>query len=214
MLAENPTKRAYGELMKAYDFFNTRLFASTLPRCLITMQRQNGARGYYSQERFGSFGARDGEEVTDEIAMNPRYFRSRAIEDTLSTLVHEMVHLWQFRFGNASRRAYHNREFATKMEAIGLITSDTGEPGGRRVGQRMTHYIAPGGPFAVACAELLRRGLTISFADREDGNSGRGKDPSKTRYTCPDCNANIWGKPNLHVVCGECDAPFKERVAA
>ena len=36
----DPTRTTYQGLTEAYDFFNERLFAGRLPRCLITMQRQ------------------------------------------------------------------------------------------------------------------------------------------------------------------------------
>ena len=45
---------------------------------------------------------------------------SRPIEESMGTLVHEMVHFWQQEFGTPSRRGYHNREWADKMEALGL----------------------------------------------------------------------------------------------
>jgi len=35
----NPTKINYDGFIKAYDFFNRRLFGNELPRCLITLQR-------------------------------------------------------------------------------------------------------------------------------------------------------------------------------
>jgi hypothetical protein len=28
---------------------------------------------------------------------------------------------------------------------------------------------------------------------------------SKTKYSCPECKLNMWGKPGLFVICGECD---------
>jgi hypothetical protein len=40
------------------------------------------------------------------------------------------------------------------MLAVGLIPSDTGKPGGKQTGQRMTHYIEPEGQFDRACREL------------------------------------------------------------
>jgi predicted SprT family Zn-dependent metalloprotease len=83
---------------------------------------------------------RDGSEVTDEIALNPSCFKDRADAQIFSTLVHEMVHLWQFHFGSSSRSGYHNREWADRMEQLGLMPSYTGEPGGERTGQRVTHY--------------------------------------------------------------------------
>ena len=53
----------------------------------------------------GRFGTRDGQEVTDEIALNPSHFRHRTTEQSLSTLVHEMTHLEQHHFGKPSRCA-------------------------------------------------------------------------------------------------------------
>ena len=68
----DPTRTTYQGLTEAYDFFNERLFGG-LPRCLITMQRQKGAYGYFAGKRFGS---RDGREITDEIALNPAHWKS------------------------------------------------------------------------------------------------------------------------------------------
>lgn len=64
-----------------------------------------------------------------------------------STLVHEMCHLWQEDFGKPSRGGYHNRQWADKMIQVGLMPTDTGEPGGQLTGQRVTHYIIPDGKF-------------------------------------------------------------------
>ncbi len=33
----------------------------------------------------------------------------------------------------------------------------------------------------------------------------------KQKYTCPTCMANVWGKPNLNLVCGECNIRFTEK---
>ena len=200
----NPTKTTYDGLDGAYSFFNERLFAGRLPRCLLTMQRKSGAYGYFAGERFGS---RDGAEITDEIALNPAHFKDRSAEAVLSTLVHEMVHLQQHHAGTPSRTGYHNAEWARMMRAVGLVPSATGEPGGKETGQRMTHYIEEGGHFAVACAELVGGGFAIPYIERWSEGGARTrkvKAASKTKYTCPDCGANAWAKPDMHLVCGEC----------
>jgi predicted SprT family Zn-dependent metalloprotease len=124
----NPTKRTYNDLTVAYDFFNERLFNGKLPPCLITMQRKAKAYGYFAGSRFGT---RDGEEVTDEIALNPSHFKARTNEESLSTLVHEMVHLQQHHQGKPSRTGYHNKEWAVMRRQVGLIPSDTGAEGGK-----------------------------------------------------------------------------------
>ena len=77
-MTTDPTRTTYQGLTEAYDFFNQRLFGGRLPRCLITMQRQRGAYGYFAGKRFGT---RDGQEITDEIALNPAHFRSRTTRE-------------------------------------------------------------------------------------------------------------------------------------
>jgi len=158
-----PTSEAYAELQDAYDHFNAELFAGELPPCLITLQRERRTYGYFSHGRFAQ--TQTG-ELVDEIAMNPGYFAVCPIEETLSTLVHEMVHQWQHHHGKPGRRGYHNREWGDKMEAIGLMPSDTGEPGGKRTGEQMMDYIIEGGAFDLACAALLTREYRLSWVDR------------------------------------------------
>lgn len=202
---QDPTVLAYGHLVVAYKFFNERLFGGALPGCLITMQRKKGARGFFHGDRFGT---RDQAEVTDEIALNPASFAVRDDRAILSTLVHEMAHLWQHHFGKPSGTGYHNREWAVKMREIGLVPSDTGGPGGRQTGRRMTHYIQSGGPFDLACEELLRSGILVAYVQRGDDEKAEAvrakKAASKTRYTCPGCGLNAWSKPAARVGCLDC----------
>jgi hypothetical protein len=35
----------------------------------------------------------------------------------------------------------------------------------------------------------------------------------KTAYTCPGCEAKVWGKPNLFILCGDCEERFEEETA-
>lgn len=36
----------------------------------------------------------------------------------------------------------------------------------------------------------------------------RSKAKSKTKFTCSECGANAWGKPELKIVCADCDEPM------
>jgi SprT-like family len=205
MRAPNPTTKTYKSLDDAFVFFNMRLFGGQLPACLITMQRSKSAYGYFAGGRFGS---KDGKEITDEIALNPSHFHERSTEQSLSTLVHEMAHLEQHHFGKPSRSGYHNKEWAGMMKAVGLIPSDTAAPGGKETGQKVSHYIERGGRFEQACVALIRLGFEPLYVELwSDGGekTRKTKAASKTRYTCPDCGTNAWAKPDVHLVCGECD---------
>jgi hypothetical protein len=192
--AADPTAALHGKFIIAFEFFNDHLFESRLPRCAITMRANHRSAGYFAQERFQKI---DNEKIVDEIAMNPKAFKNNSIEDVLSTLVHEMVHLEQFHFGKPSRGKYHNREWGRLMKRIGLYPSHTGKPGGKETGQQMTHYIIAGGPFAIACAELLKRGFTIEYADIWKEREGRGPNKNKASYKCLGCGLLMWGKPGI-----------------
>ena len=211
----NTTTAEYHAFDEAYDYFNARLFDGTLPMCLITLQRKAKAYGYHSPERFISR-VDEGKKI-DEIALNPDTFGDCTDKDILDTLVHEMAHLWQFKFGKPSRGGYHNKEWADKMEAIGLMPSSTGQPGGKRVGQRMSDYIIKGGPFDQACDALLVGDFRLNWQSVAYAKRGRvgqqqaeAKKKSKTKYSCASCGQNAWAKPESKLVCGECMEMMQE----
>ena len=208
MNIHNPTSLTYASLTMAYDFFNMELFSGALPTCLITMQRRKGSYGYFSGERFQN--AMNQEEVTDEIALNPMHFATRTPEQVLSTLVHEMVHLWQHHFGTPPRKSYHDKEWAAKMREVGLIPTATGETGGKETGQKMAHLIAKGGGFTQAYQRLLTAHPAILYADRVNAadTTRKKKLASKTKYTCPSCGLNAWAKPAAPLLCGDCHEPM------
>ena len=120
--------------------------------------------GYFLGDRFVCIDKP--EDITDEIALNPAGFADRTSMQTMSTLVHEMVHLWQHHFGKTSRAGYHNREWAAKMHEVGLIPTDTGDLGGKETGQKVTHIIEDGGRFQKACDEWLTSHAAFLYHDR------------------------------------------------
>lgn len=222
-----PTKETYEGLQSAYDYFNKALFGGTLPACLITLQRQRGSYGYFCAQQFKNRGA----ARTDEIAMNPRYLVTRGDAESLSTLVHEQVHLWQQHFGKPGRGRYHNMQWAHKMESLGLMPSDTAQPGGKKVGDSVSHYIVKGGPFDLACQKLIADGFSIPWGDAygddaqaaggaagegEEGGEGRGRrnKSNREKFTCPGCELHAWAKPKSKLICGECGVEMEGEFAS
>ena len=46
----------------------------------------------------------------------------------------------------------------------------------------------------------------LLYSDRAgDQETRKKKAASKTRYSCPACELNVWGKPGINVKCGDCD---------
>jgi predicted SprT family Zn-dependent metalloprotease len=194
-----PTRETYSVLQDAYDHFNEHIFDNRLPDCLITLSNElNKAYGYYRNHPFSHSKRKD--KSTDEIALNPFTFSGRSDREIYSTLVHEMVHLWQHHFGVDNKKTPHDREWADKMEEIGLMPTSTGKPGGKRTGRRVTHYIIDGGAFDIAEKKFKGR------IDWRGAPIQRVKKGSKrTKYTCPMCEVNAYGKPGLYLICGDCD---------
>jgi hypothetical protein len=194
---EGLTRTEYRAFQEAYDFFNKELFKGRLPQLLVTLQRRGNTKGYFSNKRFA--GRANDKTVVHELALNPDTFSVRTDEEILSTLVHEQVHCWQFTFGNPSRGGYHNREWADKMIELGLRPTHDGTPDGRKTGQRVTHIIVKGGPYAVAYQKLKARGFQLHWQSAPPKKVSRN---SKTKFSCPICGQNAWAKPEAQLICG------------
>ena len=239
--SKTPSQQLNDQIAIAYTFFNTALFGGKLPPVVLTLSRRARAFGYAAPH---AFVGRDFDQVTKdenghavktahELAINPGYMSGRSDKETLATLVHEMVHIWEFENGTCSPGGYHNKIWADKMESLGLIPSDTGSPGGKRTGNTVSHYIQEGGLFHDRCETFLAEFGHFSWGGvpfREDmddelakvlagamagfGKSGEEAEKraerkeksakSKTKFTCPCCGQNAWAKPGALILCGNC----------
>lgn len=204
---QTPTVETYAGLDKAFNYFNDRLFENRLPPVMITLTRKRGAHGYFWAEQFKH---REDGDPTHEIALNPNTM-DRTLDAVLSTLVHEMTHLEQQEFGTPGKKGHHNREWVRMMERVGLIPSDTGEPGGKQTGRKMTHYIDPMGDFLTAYSELVDTGFDLPYFTAPVVNeTAKKKDLSKVKRECPHCEAKAWAKQGMRLICGDCDAEMIE----
>ncbi len=197
---DTPSQQTYQSLDRAFAHFNRELFSNRLTDVHMVVHRKRNARGYFWHEQFKH---RESGERVDEIALNPDHM-GRTLPEILSTLVHEMVHLWQQHDGKPSKSG-HNKEWAAKMDSVGLTPTSTGAEGGKRTGRNMTHMIVPGGPFDVSCTALLAQGFDLPWFTEAPPPKPKKKDLSKVKHTCPECNANAWGKLGISLVCGACN---------
>lgn len=227
-----PTEEQFSALTGAFKYFNERMFDNKLPHCILNFSRKKNTHGFLAPSRWRRIDSQD--EYIHEISLTPYTFY-REPRLVFSTLVHEMVHLWQWKFGSPSRNGYHNKEWAEKMEEVGLIPSETGKEGGKKTGQSMTHYIEESGLYD-RLFDKIPSSLLLPFTSFEgdmikamiDANANKvnstkiGKiDPKiekrnrlissgrkKTKYTCTACKVNVWGKPKLKIICGDCKNDF------
>jgi ribosomal protein S27AE len=197
-----PTEEVYGSLQTAYTHFNHTLFGGKLPECLIALE-PGRQYGYFAADRIVAIG---GKALIDKIALNPTQFAVRTPKETLSTLVHEMVHCEQQHFGKPSPHGYHNLQWVAGMRRVGLEPSSTGKPGGKPTGHTVSHYIIEGGPFDLTSKAFEATGLTIGWGDVPIQVRAPAK-PKREDFDCPQCGQQTaQATPKSRIKCGDCDA--------
>jgi len=214
MSTTDPTDAQFAAYRAMWAYFNAALFGGSLGDVILNFSRLNRSMGFFAPERWRDVG----NQITHEISLNPAHLKRDNLKDAASTFVHEMVHLWRYGQQNPPRNGYHDREWAQKMEVLGLMPSSTAAPGGARTGYRMSHYVIPGGKFEVAFEAMpveCHLPWTCGIDDEvRDGGDRKGKKEKKEKdaarkvklkYSCRSCELNVWGRAGLHLRCDDCD---------
>jgi hypothetical protein len=202
---KRPTQAQFAAYQQIFDHFNQSLFAGCLPDCMLSYSRRRSnshtlfTSGQW-QEEAGSTKA--------EISLNLRQLHEDEPIDAMASLVRQMVHLWQEKYGHPSRKGYYNVQWAEKMEEIGLIPSENGEPGGKQTGQTIKHYIEENGLFEQTFLKMPQEYLW-PFRPTVQGGDVYNGERNKTMYCCAGCGAKVWGKPDLGLIC-ECGEVFAD----
>jgi len=215
---DKPTKKFYGLFQFIFDHYNERLFNSEIKDCIIVITRKKHVAGHFAHNRW--FHIEDNE--TDELALNPEMFLKYPLLEICQTIVHEMCHAWQHHFGKPSRPGYHNKEWASKMIAVGLMPTANGRVGGKTTGFKIDDYAIEDGSFMAVSEELMNNEIFAglyyevnpSVLDKVDEGlplfdqirdmtlavttAGRVR-KTKVKYSCS-CS-NVWGKPELDIHC-------------
>jgi predicted SprT family Zn-dependent metalloprotease len=215
-----PTSSQFAAYEAAFGYFNRALFDDALPPVLLNFSRHAKAAGFFAPDRWSR--AVDGAKFPlaagvvakaprlHEISLNPELLE-RPPRETLATLVHEMAHHWQHTHGKVSRAGYHNTEWAEKMRTLGLepVSLD----GKNGTGQRVTHTIIEGGAYARAFAAIPAELLFPWQCSPESKKERKEKKKAdKVKYTCPQCETNVWGKAGLvNLGCTDCGVAFEEQ---
>lgn len=207
------TKKQFNTFEDLFNYYNSELFDGELPEVMINMNRKKNSMGHFARERWKAI---NNDESVHEISLNPD-FLSGPVDDWHSTLVHEMCHLWRYRSNDKPcKGGYHDKQWANKMESLGLIPSNTGHPGGKKTGQRMDHYILEGGNFSIAFDKIQSEDfsdLVLPYIPSipqvkvtKEGNPS--KQGVKIKYTCS-CGNNVWGKADLKLTCDDCSERYE-----
>ena len=201
------TSRASGYLEKIFRVLNAEYFENKLEEPIITIQSTPKAYGHVTVAK--AWHRADGGQ-RHELNVGAGTL-DRPIESVVSTVLHEMVHLWNLQIGvqDCSRGGtYHNRRFRDAAEARDLhIDYDP------RIGWSITTPTDALIEFVISQGwDDIHMGRADSFTARGTGTGVAGgitpppaPKPSSTRkLLCPCCGQSVRATKAVHILCGDC----------
>ncbi|MBR2927583.1 MAG: SprT-like domain-containing protein [Oscillospiraceae bacterium] len=199
--------RAVGQLEKIYSHLNEDFFEGTLSIPIITVQSKPGTYGHCSVAKVWQ--RPDGSTYELNIAAEVLNY---PIEETLDTMIHEMVHLYCRENGikEVSRGGtYHNGRFKAEAEKRGLECFRCGQHGwNTRPSERLVEYALS------KDWNEIRIGRNSGFqpiridssGTSQPGTFGNGeRRPSSTRkLQCPCCGNSVRATKAVRIMCMDC----------
>lgn len=200
--------RAVSQLEHIYNSLNYDFFDGTLPVPIITVQSKPGTMGHCSVAKIWR---RSEDDRTYELNIAAEVL-NYPIEETLDTMIHEMVHLYCRENGikEVSRGGrYHNGRFKEEAERRGLECYQCGSAGwNTRPSDRLVEYALTKGWNEIRIGRntlppAMRTGA--SGTAQPGAVSGGGKRPSSTRkLICPKCGQSVRATKTVNILCGDC----------
>ena len=200
--------RVAGYLNKIFDLLNAEFFENALSRPTITIQSTPKAYGHFSL-RADTWISKIG--ATHEINIGAGTL-ARPIEEVAATLLHEMVHYFNYEQGiqDCSRGStYHNRRFKEAAEAHGLTVQHSEKYG--------WSHTAPSDALLDFVLEYDLTDILISrneYGGFQIGGTGTHsgtpigiaipKKSSSRKYICPCCGMSIRATKEVNIGCLDC----------
>lgn len=200
--------RAVSQLEHIYNSLNTDFFSGELLVPIITVQSKPGTFGHCTTAKVWQ--RKDGGAYELNIAAEVLNY---PIEETLDTMLHEMVHLFCRENGikEVSRGGkYHNKKFKDIAEAHGLTCVPCGQYGWNTTpGENLVEYALSKNWNEIRIGRsslppMLHIGAT-GVAQPGAGQAQGGKRPSSTRkLVCPCCGQSVRATKKVNILCGDC----------
>ena len=201
--------RVAGYLNKIFDLLNAEFFESALSRPTITIQSTPRAYGHFSL-RDDTWVSKLG--GTHEINIGAGTL-ARPIEEVAATLLHEMVHYFNYENGiqDCSRgNTYHNRKFKAAAEAHGLIVTHSDKYGWSHTapGEALLDFILENGLTDILINRNEFAGLRVTGTGTHDGSGVDTpvRTSSTRKYICPCCGNSVRATKVVNIACMDCDA--------
>ncbi len=200
--------RVAGYLNKIFDMLNAEFFENALSRPTITIQSTPKAYGHFSL-RSDTWISKIG--ATHEINIGAGTL-ARPIEEVAATLLHEMVHYWNFVGGiqDCSRGGtYHNRRFKDAAEAHGLTVQHSDKYGWSHTApsDALLDFVLENELTDILINRNEYGGFQITGTGTHSGTPSGTVTPKKSssrKYLCPCCGMSIRATKEVNIGCLDC----------
>ena len=203
--------RVAGYLNKVFDLLNAEFFENTLSRPTITIQSTPRAYGHFSLREDTWVSKLGG---THEINIGAGTL-ARPIEEVTATLLHEMVHYFDYENGiqDCSRgNTYHNRRFKAAAEAHGLIVTHSDKYGWSHTSpsDELLDFILENGLTDILISRNEFAGFRVTGTGTHSGTEGTTltRTSSTRKYICPCCGNSVRATKEVHIACLDCGVPM------
>ncbi len=189
-------------LQAAFNAINRDFYNGELEKVIITVKegRKEGTLGTFCTAKDW---IQNGKE-RHEINISANYIGSRTVEQTITTLMHEMVHLYNFQneIKDTSRAGvYHNKKFKQTAEAHGLNIEFNDD-----IGWSLTTPAETTKKWIKDNIPIKAFGIYKQVEERE----GKPKPKqSMVKKVCPCCGNIARVTSEFKLICGECNEEMK-----
>ena len=201
--------RVAGYLNKVFDMLNAEFFEGTLSRPTITIQSTPRAYGHFSLREdtwISKLGA------THEINIGAGTL-ARPIEEVAATLLHEMVHYFNYEQGiqDCSRgNTYHNRRFKEAAETHGLNVEHSDKYGWSHTSpsDSLLDFVLENDLTDILINRNEFSGFQITGTGAHNGDTTpiTPRRSSTRKYVCPCCGNSVRATKAVNIACLDCDA--------
>ena len=205
--------RVAGYLNKIFDLLNEEFFESALSRPTITIQSTPRAYGHFSLREDTWISKLGG---THEINIGAGTL-ARPIEEVAATLLHEMVHYWNYEQGiqDCSRgNTYHNRRFKEAAEARGLMVEHSDKYGWSHTSpaDALLEFVIENDLTDILINRNEFHGFQISGTGTHSGTATptTPKKSSSRKYICPCCGMSVRATKVVNIGCLDCGVRMNE----
>ncbi|MBQ7293428.1 MAG: SprT-like domain-containing protein [Clostridia bacterium] len=206
--------RVAGYLNKVFDLLNTEFFENALSRPTITIQSTPKAYGHFSLSDDTWISKLGG---THEINIGAGTL-SRPIEEICATMLHEMIHFYNYTNGvqDCSRgNTYHNKRFKEAAEAHGLTVTHSDKYGWSHTSptEKLIDFVIENQLADILINRNEATGFYIGKTGTHNGGAGIDKTPrtsSTRKYICPACRMSVRATRTVRIACIDCNEQMIE----